>query len=1019
MRTARSLLLAAVVAAAVPALRTEAQEMNTNSESVIVTPQMRANAIANCRRFDWARSYRDRLIAQVEPWMDMSDEQLWRLLPSQQMPRDSGVNRGDGCPNCGQEHYKAPYSPSRWRVDFFEHPWKVRCANCDQWFPANDFAAYYRSALDEQGKFRLGAGDPRYLQPAEGLPAEWVDDGTGVEIDGKKWFFAANYAFRLWQKMLDVTEKMAVVYTLTEDPVYAHKAGVLLDRMADLYPEMDYMPHYRLGMEASTGGSGRGRIQGKIWETWTAQKLSLAYDHIHDALMKDQALVEFSSRMAAAHGTGDKSSPEAIEAHIEDHLLREFIAGVLDGRIRGNPGMHQYAMACAAIALDEPQETEDALDWLFDARGGALPYVLQERLGREGFSNEAALGYSRIPARTLYRSAELLNRYARYRKHDLIRDYPKFRNCYTMCAKVRMIDTYTPNWGDGDKCMNFGTTGMTIPVEMALQGYRIFGTPEIGRELWFANGKGLDNVFAIRPSRGNVAEHVHFHLYEESPEEILADLREDLAEPPGPLASYNSGGYGQAVLQAPWREEPRALGLYYGRMGGHGHHDRLNYLLVAHNVVNTPDMGYPLYCTSSWKKRFAWTDHVISHNTCMVNETTPDDESYSGKTRLFDEAGPVRVADIDGGEVYEGVSTFRRCMVMVDADEARSYVLDLFWVRGGTNHRLIQNGGGPEVTHSGLELIDQPTGTYAGPDVEFGEEYDGQHTSQYAGTGFSYLRDVQRAQPEGDFWVDWRLVEPRREMPEGWEAHLRVHSLSPVDEVALCTGVPPRFKGNPESLRYLLRSRFGEGLSTQFISILEPYAHEPFITGARVLRDDETPEGFVAAVEVELTSGARDVLLVAEREAQMAAGGATMHGRVGLCRFRDGEPETLALIQGTRLAAGGEALTLPSPAIRGRLAGWDDSDPARVLLHLDPDAELPDEVVGKYIIIDNEERSDASFRIEEVLDADTISIGQNSLVERFVDRTDYSKGLIYLVQEGNAILVPLSAFAADDGGARG
>jgi len=97
-----------------------------------------------------------------------------------------------------------------------------------------------RTDAPERGRelraLRQGAGDPRFLQAAEGEPAAWSDDGTGVEIDGKRWFFAAFYAFSLWQKVPDVTQKMAVLYTLTEDAAYAHKAGVLLGRMADLYP---------------------------------------------------------------------------------------------------------------------------------------------------------------------------------------------------------------------------------------------------------------------------------------------------------------------------------------------------------------------------------------------------------------------------------------------------------------------------------------------------------------------------------------------------------------------------------------------------------------------------------------------------------------------------------------------------------------------------------------------------------------------------------------------------------------
>lgn len=1007
MIVSRGTLWLTVILIAAGILTTGVCVVNAKSGSVLIDARMREAAIRNCERFEWARAYRDALIARIEPWMAMSDEQLWRLLPSQEMPRDAAVNRGDGCPNCGQDHYNAPYSPSRWHVDFFEHPWQVQCRNCGEWFPKNDFAAYYESALDDQGKFRLGRGDERFLQAAADTNPEWVDDGTGVEVNGKKWFFAAYYAFCLWQQLLDVTEKAAVVYTLTGDRRYAHKAAVLLDRMADLYPEMDYQPHFKLGMEASTGGSGQGRVQGCIWETWTAQMCSLAYDYIYDALLEDQELVDFSTRMSRRYGTGDKSSPEAIAKHIEDHLIREFIVGVQDRRIRGNAGMHHLAMACAAIALDDPEQTPAALDWLFEPTGGAIPYIMHERLNRDGLSDEAALGYSRIPALSFYRVAELLHRYPRYSQHDLIRDYPKFRACYTLGAAVRMLDSYSPNWGDGDKCMNYsGRGGLTIDVDMALQGYRLLGTPEIAREVWFANGKTFDNLFAARPSRPPLPEGIHWQLYEDDPEAILARLKRDVPAEPGPLRSYNSGGHGQAVLQAPWREHGRALALYYGRMAGHGHRDRLNYLLVANNVVMTPDMGYPLY-TGQWPKRFGWTSHVISHNTCMVNDTNPDARSYSGKTRLFAEAGPVRVVDVDGGDVYDNVSTYRRCMVMVDVDERNSYVLDLFWVRGGSNHRLIQNGGGPEVTTRGLSLTAQPTGTYAGPDIAYGQEFDGPINGRYNGSGFSYLENVEKGGPAKSFIVDWKIVEPRRTMPEDWEAHLRVHNLTAVDEVALCDGIPPRYRGNPERLRYLLRTRYGDDLTTQFITVIEPYGHEPFIASTRVLDNVVGDEGFVAAVEVTLADGRRDVLLVSENQSDVSAGDVRMNGRIGFARFNGDNVTACALIQGERLEAGDRALEAPTAAITGTLAGFDDSDPANVLLHLNG-PPLTDEVVGRYIILDNAERSDASYRIEAVVDADTVSIGDTSLIERLVDRHDYSKGLVYNVQPGERFTIAMS-----------
>lgn len=968
--------------------------MHAKEASVIVTAQMRACAVRNCERYAWASAQRERLLARVKPYLALSDEALWALLPSQEMPRDSGVDdrSGAGCPSCGKKHYEAPYNP-RWVMDILGRPWKVQCRQCGQWFPRNDFAAYYRSALDATGRFRLGKGNPRFLQP-EGPGPAWVDDGTGVKVGANTWFFAAGYAFRVWQEMIDLAENLALLYTLTNDPSYAHRAGVLLDRMADLYPEMDYEPHYRLGMEASTGGSGKGRVQGCIWECFTAQKLSHAYDWIYDALIRDEALARFSQQMAQRYATGDKSSPAAIARHIEEHLLLEFVKGVFDGRIRGNLGMHQYALAAAAIALDRPDQTPALLQWLFQPNGGQIPTVLVEVLSREGFSHESGLGYAAIPATSLFEVAELLRRYPRYRGHDLYRDFPKFRNCFVMGSKVRVIDRYSPNWGDGDKCMNLGNTGFTLPLEMALAGYRVYGGREMAREVWFSNGKRWEGL------RGDI--------YDPEPEALLERLQHDCGPTDAPLQSYNSGGYGMAVLQAPYRQNARGIALYYGRMAGHGHEDRLAISLVAEDVVMTPDLGYPLY-TGAWPKRIGWTRHVVSHNTCMVNDTSPDNRSYSGKTKLFAEAGPVRVADVDGGNIYEGVDTYRRCLVMVDVDARHSYILDLFWVRGGKNHRLIQNGGGPEATHSGLPFVPQERGTYAGEDVPFGHFYDGPPNWSYRGTGFMYLKRVEKAKPAGDFWVDWRMVEPRRNMPEDWEAHLRVHNLSAVDEVALCDGIPPEYKGNPPSLRYLLRTRYGEGRHTQFLSILEPYAKTPFIRSARALVNREEEHGFVAAVEMELANGQRDLLLVTEQGGEVAARGVSLKGRVGFVRFEGEHLLAQALIAGERLAVGSTVLSLPQAAIAGKLVKSDESDVAHTLLRVD--TSLPRRgLEGRYILFQNQERSDASYRIERVVDEYTLDIGCNSLAERFVDPKDYTKGVVCTIAPGDPFEIPLSAF---------
>jgi len=501
-------------------------------------------------------------------------------------------------------------------------------------------------------------------------------------------------------------------------------------------------------------------------------------------------------------------------------------------------------------------------------------------------------------------------------------------------------------------------------------------------------------------------------VYAEDPEALLQSIKAHLPEQPEPHRSYNSGGTGLAVLQAPWREDERAAAIWYSRTlwTSHAHADRLTLHLWAFDEAMMPDMGYPEH-TGAWPKRHGFTRHTISHNTLMVNDT-PQGRSYAGKTRLFADAGPFRVADIDGrgspNVPYEDARTYRRAAVMVDVDATNSYVVDLFWARGGHSHRLIQNGGGPEATHRGLELIEQAGGTYAGEGVAFGEEYDGELRAGYSGTGFQFLKNVARDEnPPETFWLDWAIDNSRHADDPGWRAHMRVHNLTQVDEVALAHGEPPR--GRPDRVRYSLRSRFGQNLGTQFITVVEPYMREPFIERVEVLkRIEREGEPFAAAVEVRLTDGRRDVILTREAPGGLDVDGVELDGRFGLVRFdAHGHVEMMAAIAADEVRGGDIALTVDPGVYWGALAGHDDSDPHNVLLKLS--APIRNDAAGQYIIIDNKEIADASYRIESVEGEYTVNIGCSPLHERLADLNNFDAGAVCNIQPGESYIIPRTA----------
>ncbi|HJN16448.1 MAG TPA: heparinase, partial [Armatimonadota bacterium] len=334
----------------------------------LYTPDMIANARRNIERYPWAQGQRDRAINRAKRWVALEDEALWRLVVGQDTPRciDVTMTRGKrmGCINCGDDVFNFgnyPYKP-----DCLTMAWKIKCPSCDEIYPKNDFAAFYESALDEQGLFDVDLGDRSLLfnaehpDPNDPLHEFGVDDGFGYHDDeGFEHRYIGYYGHSgLWVKLLSAARDLSGAYILTGEQIYAHKCAILLNRVADVYPDMDWAPYAERGWFHSDGGSNMGKIQGRIWETGTVSTLAEAYDRIKLGVADDDELFAF---LAEKSTTCKLPTPvtdhESFCNHLDDHILREGANAVLNKQAWGNEGMHQSAMARCAIALDQEPET--------------------------------------------------------------------------------------------------------------------------------------------------------------------------------------------------------------------------------------------------------------------------------------------------------------------------------------------------------------------------------------------------------------------------------------------------------------------------------------------------------------------------------------------------------------------------------------------------------------------------------------------------------------------------------------
>lgn len=982
--------------------------------SRLVTAQMRRSAVENARKYAWAAQAQKAAIATADKWVKLTDEQLWKLVPSQELPRDIYSNNFDatrdiGCANCGMGYKQ--YGRWGFLTDPLNKPWKIICPNCHAEYPKNDFGAFYETALDEHGFFRRELGDRSLLfnaehpDPNDPLHNVYVDDGYGmVDEQGNKRLPIAYYCqWGLWRNIYRALDQLSWAYALTDDPLYAHKAAVLLDRVADVYPEMDWAPLAAQGFKHSDGSSKMGRIEGRIWECGAIETMARAYDRIYDGIQDDGALLAFISGQAESHALGQKSAIADICRHIEDNFLLEVLAGTRDGRIYGNTGMHQGTVVTAAIALDRPGVTDEWLDWLFDPnypgdfarKKDSIYWVLTEGLDRDGMGGEVG-GYGLIWTRSLIEVATTLARYTPYTNHDIVREFPKLKQAFLIEARINCLDAVMPCIGDS------GSTGIWSragSAERFCLGYQLYGDPRLASLAWhYAQG---DATRLRTPSS----------IFEQDPEALAAQIAAIAQESPFHIQSDFLGRYGQAVLQTDTTrpEQGRAAWMHYGYGLGHSHRDSLNLGLYAHNIDMLPDFGYPEYCEGR-PKQYAWESNTISHNTLLVGDTGLP-RSPGGKLTLFSVQPPVRVMDVSSPQSNAAGDTYRRTVALIDVSETNSYVLDIFRARGGTNHRLLYQGPSQTATVEGVNLQRQATGTFAGPDIQLDQlDVDGKRSDFLYNSGFSYLWDVDRSAGPVDsvFTVDWQAEDLRGRIKPGREPHLRLHALTPCDEVALASAQPPPNKpGNPKSLRKLIQTRLGDNVQSQFVTVLEPYDPVPFISSVRPLDAVHLgDENSVAAVAVTLVDGTTDIIISCEEPTPVTVDESIeFTGRFALLRLRHGRPAMVRLAEASVFRFEDIEIIPERAAYTGTVVSTDVSDPHDNRIHLDPPLPPDAPLAGRTIHFGNDLPLDTSFEIARVT-PEGISTGDITIINGFKDAADYTAGYTHVVNPGDTYTIP-------------
>ncbi|HUT75280.1 MAG TPA: heparinase II/III family protein [Armatimonadota bacterium] len=815
---------------------------DAKTNGVYCGASMIQNAKWNAAAYPWAAQIRDQVTAAAQPWLKFTDDELWDLMFGHTISRSWMVLSNGHCPAC--ERDVPMYT---WEMDALARPWKVRCPHCKELFPKNDFHKFYLSGLDEHGVFDPQRADRTLLfnqdhpDPNDPLYRFGVDDGEGYVNGDKRWRFIGAYlVFGQWkQAVLAGIRSLAAAYVVTGDPVYAHKAGVLLDRTADLYPTFDFGKEGWVYEEKGSAG---------YVSTWhdacvETRDLAYAYDYAFAALQRDPALVTFLSRKAKQYKLDNpKASFADIQRNIEDRILRDAL--VSRGKIYSNYPQTDLTATVIETVLGWPGNREEVY--------GALGAVISKSTAVDGMTGEKGLsGYSAYAAAVL---AQILEQYARMDNEflpQIFKRYPRLHQMFRFHVETWCLFKYYPTCGDA------GIFAGPIASYAGVWLSKNNGiNPSMFTFLWRICQLTGDAAFAQIAYRanGNSTRDLPYDIFCADPAAAQKEVGEVVARAGAApkVGSVNKQEWHLAILRSGHGADERDLWLDYDAGGGHGHADGMNLGLFAKGLDLLPDFGYPPVQYGGWMSpRARWYGMSAAHNTVVVDGN--NQQEAAGHTTLWGDGKGVRVMRASGPRLIGG-RQFERTAALIDISDRDSYVLDIFRVVGGADHARFTYSQLGSVTTSGLSLHPAP---------DYG------HDTQTC----NFSADPS---PAPEWSADWKVDDRRHLLPPGADVHLRVTDLTAHAQALIGQAWISLVADNAEAwIPVVISRRQGKGepdqpLASTFVSVIEPYERTSNIAAIRRLplvtpRGDVFPDQNVA-VEVRLADGRRDLVVAADVE---------------------------------------------------------------------------------------------------------------------------------------------------------
>lgn len=745
-----------------------------------------ARARENASRYDWAQTWVAGQVAFAEEIVLQPEGWIARMIPSEAPSHAYGFT----CPVCvGVKSQEGVGDPIV--VWDFRHPEEFHCRACGTVYPNERYPETAWLRLP-----RTGYEISYYLNPAEqatpddrsgALAWHWVgypihDSFTGIIRERK-----INF-------MRDAVQILGVAYLFTEDARFAVTARNILVRLATCYRHWPYRDYwdtyadcdalYAAWHDKALPIEWKRHLSEQAYATDTVEKASMLQTYwgagrIHPSTDNIGGLVgviqAYDFTCDARDSAGNAVWDEAMRLLVERDLLLEWAMGAepyiggpgkADEDNNKSPRVYN-ALAALGKCLGIPEYVDVALRGYERVRDGSFLF--------DGFSAESP-SYTGMYLDQLLIVPETLQGYtwpssfsARSGTVNLYVQDPKLRLMYRS-----VLDTLLP---DGRYVPLSDTRLPAKPSSDVLQmGVRRY--PE------YFHGV-LPNIHEKASG-----EYAVFHLTGEELQENVPLALEEVYHPAWKTAILRSGSGTDAAT----------LTLALNPPGGHRHADNLAIFYAEGARTIASDLGYLGDMPVN-----RWIRATASHNLVIVDGLEQDISRR--QTELgFMATSPMASVVEASSTAYSQCAAYRRRVALVKVGDSQTFMIDLFSVEGGAEHRYraiseiaASDAADGWLDFSGVSLSPEPPLPEVGTSLAESDIYG--------------LRDVRSAAPSGEAWqAVWHQAR----------AECRLWMNAPVDAVEAANA--PGQRTHDESgrrVRVVDAVRRGEGLKSVFVSLRE------------------------------------------------------------------------------------------------------------------------------------------------------------------------------------------------------